>query len=138
MTLHDYKLACPSYQLLANGAPCQRCVGAGTWHAVVQRCKGGSLGASAVLSVESGIHRAIGAWDGVDVLLSPSRFLADVVRRSGVSAQRIRVLHNVVDPAGAAAAGPGRDLVVAGPLSHGQGVALPIRATPRGSRARRR
>lgn len=40
MTLHDYKLACPSYQLLADGAPCQDCVGSGTWHAVRRRCKG--------------------------------------------------------------------------------------------------
>lgn len=128
MTLHDYKLACPSYQLLANGKPCQRCVGSGTWHAVVQRCKGGSLGASAVLAAESGVHRAIGAWDGVDLLLSPSRFLADVIRRSGVSADRVRVLHNVVDPAGEPATGPGRDLVVAGRLSHEKGVDVAIRA----------
>lgn len=128
MTLHDYKLACPSYQLLAGGAPCQDCVGSGTWHAVVRRCKGGSLAASTLLATESGIHRALGAWDAVDLFLSPSRFLADVVRRSGVAEGRIRVLHNVVDPAGEPAAGPGRDVVVAGRLSHEKGVDVAIRA----------
>ncbi|MEO7269237.1 MAG: glycosyltransferase family 4 protein [Knoellia sp.] len=128
MTLHDYKLACPSYQLLADGAPCQDCVGAGTWHAVVRRCKGGSLAASAVLAAESGVHRALGAWDAVDLFLSPSRFLADVVRRGGVAENRIRVLHNVVDPAGDPATGPGRDLVVAGRLSHEKGVDVAVRA----------
>jgi len=81
-----------------------------------------------VLAAESGVHRAIGAWDGVDLLLSPSRFLADVIRRSGVSADRVRVLHNVVDPAGEPATGPGRDLVVAGRLSHEKGVDVAIRA----------
>ncbi|MFC7486358.1 glycosyltransferase family 4 protein [Knoellia sp. CPCC 206453] len=128
MTLHDYKIACPSYQLLANGALCQDCVESGTWHAVARRCKEGSLAASAVLAAESGVHRALGAWDAVDLFLSPSRFLADVVRRSGVAEGRIRVLHNVVDPAGDPATGPGRDLVVAGRLSHEKGVDVAIRA----------
>ncbi|MGL4176664.1 MAG: glycosyltransferase family 4 protein [Dermatophilaceae bacterium] len=128
MTLHDYKLACPSYQLLADGRPCQDCVGSGTWHAVRRRCKGGSLGASTVLAVESGLHRALGAWDRVDLFISPSHFLADVMRRSGLAAERVRVLHNVVDPAGSPATGPGRDLVVAGRLSHEKGVDVVIRA----------
>ncbi|MGL5911606.1 MAG: glycosyltransferase family 4 protein, partial [Phycicoccus sp.] len=49
-------------------------------------------------------------------------------RRSGLAAERVRVLHNVVDPAGSPAAGPGRDLVVAGRLSHEKGVDVVIRA----------
>ncbi|MGL4744653.1 MAG: glycosyltransferase family 4 protein [Dermatophilaceae bacterium] len=128
MTLHDYKLACPSYQLLADGRPCQDCVGSGTWHAVRRRCKGGSLGASTVLAVESGLHRAMGAWDQIDLFISPSRFLADVMQRNGVAAQRLRLLHNVVDPAGSPATGPGSGLVVAGRLSHEKGVDVAIRA----------
>ncbi len=46
MTLHDYKLACPSYQMLDHGRPCDACVGHSTLPAVRQRCKGGSLAAS--------------------------------------------------------------------------------------------
>lgn len=97
MTLHDYKLACPNYQMLNQGKLCQLCVTGGTWHAVRERCKGGSLKASTTLAVESGIHRATHAYSPVDVFISPSRFLGDVMRRSGVEASRLRVISHFVD-----------------------------------------
>ena len=49
MTLHDYKLACPTYRLLDHGEVCTACVGMRFHNAVLRRCEGGSLGASAVL-----------------------------------------------------------------------------------------
>lgn len=97
MTLHDYKLACPSYQMLNHGRLCQLCVTGGTWHAARERCKGDSLAASATLAVESGIHRITHAYAPVDVFISPSRFLADVMRRSGVESERLRVVSHFVE-----------------------------------------
>ena len=69
MTLHDYKLACPSYQMLDHGRPCDACVGHGTWHAAANRCKNGSLGGSVLLAVESGLHRAFDAYGTVDAFV---------------------------------------------------------------------
>jgi glycosyltransferase involved in cell wall biosynthesis len=97
MTLHDYKLACPSYQMLNKGQLCQLCVTGGTWHAVKERCKGGSLAASTTLAVESGIHRITSAYAPVDVFVSPSRFLSDIMRRAGVAPERLRVVSHFVD-----------------------------------------
>ena len=47
LTMHDYKLACPSYQLLDRGRPCQACVTGGPLQAARRRCKDGSLSRSA-------------------------------------------------------------------------------------------
>jgi glycosyltransferase involved in cell wall biosynthesis len=97
MTLHDYKLACPSYQMLDHGRPCDLCVTGGTWHAAKQRCKEGSLLASTLLSVESGVHRMIHAYAPVGVFISPSQFLANVMERSGVESERIKVVNHFID-----------------------------------------
>ena len=94
MTLHDYKLACPSYQMLDHGRPCDACVGHGTWHAAAKRCKSGSLGGSVLLAVESGLHRAFDAYGPVDAFVSPSRFLAAVMVRQGIAEDRISVVNN--------------------------------------------
>ncbi|MEO3936283.1 glycosyltransferase family 4 protein [Dermatophilaceae bacterium Soc4.6] len=134
MTLHDYKLACPSYQLLADGAPCEACVGHGTWHAAVKRCKGGSLAGSVVLAVESGLHRAVGAYDSVDHFVCPSQFLAGVMQRQGISADRLSVVNNFTDiPAPRERHDAGEGIVFAGRLSHEKGVDVAIRAIARTS-----
>jgi len=99
LTLHDYKLACPSYQMLDHGVPCRACVDHGPWQAARRRCKDGSLAASAMLSVESALHRRVGAYGQVDALVSPSRFLAGVVREAGVDHGRLHVIpHFAVVP----------------------------------------
>jgi len=143
MTLHDYKLACPSYQLLSHGAICERCVGGSTFNAVRERCKSGSLSASSVLALESGLHRRLHAYDAVDRFISPSSFLRDVMVRSGIRPDRIVTLANVVsaseDDVLPAPRPPGRagvaTFVFAGRLSPEKGVDTIIRAlatTPEG------
>ncbi|WP_299033105.1 glycosyltransferase [uncultured Pseudokineococcus sp.] len=134
MTLHDYKLVCPSYQMLAGGSPCQGCVRpgvAGPLQALRHRCKGGSLGASAVVALESALHRALGAYDPVHAFVSPSRFLADVLSRAGVGRGRVHVVRNpapVVPPDRLVVPGRRRDVVVACRLSPEKGVDVLLRA----------
>jgi len=129
MTLHDYKLACPSYQLLDHGSLCEACVTGGPWQAARRRCKDGSLAASSLLALESWLHRVCRAYSPVDVFISPSRFLADVMGRAGVFPERMRVISHFVDltPAPAPASDGGR-LVFAGRLSVEKGVDVLIEA----------
>src|SRR6266508_1295261 len=89
LTLHDYKLACPSYQLLDHGSVCQACLGGRFHRAALRRCKDGSLGASLVLALESSAHRAMGAWDPVRTFISPSRFMATTMTRGGSATSTI-------------------------------------------------
>lgn len=129
MTLHDYKLACPSYQLLAGGELCEACVEGSRLNAIRRRCKSGSLGASALLALESSVHAAADAYDPVDVFISPSRFLASVMTRAGIAPERIAVVNHFLDM-GVTVQGPGAraGFVFAGRLSPEKGVDTLIRA----------
>jgi glycosyltransferase involved in cell wall biosynthesis len=123
MTLHDYKLACPSYQLLDHGRVCDACVTGGPWRAAQHACKDGSRTASTLLAVESTLHRSAHAYGAVDVFVSPSRFLADVMRRAGVFPERLRVVNHFADVLGTPVKDrPGGHLVFAGRLSPEKGV----------------
>ena len=129
MTLHDYKLACPSYQMLDHGSLCEACVTGGPWQAARRRCKDDSLAASSLLALESWLHRVSRAYSPVDVFISPSRFLADVMVRAGVFPERMRVINHFVELTPLPASSPdGRSLVFAGRLSAEKGVDVLIEA----------
>lgn len=129
MTLHDYKLACPSYQMLDHGRLCDACVGHSKFQAARHRCKSDSLAASALLSVESSLHRRLGAYNGVQVFISPSRFLADVMLRDGIPAERLAVVNHFVEMGQSAPSRSGRaGFVFAGRLAPEKGVDTLIRA----------
>lgn len=132
LTMHDYKLACPTYQLLDDGRPCTACVTGGPWQAARRACRDGSRAASTVAAVEVTLHRRLGAYDGVRVLVAPSRFLADTVAAAGVYPDRIRVLPNFTDLEVPVRQEPAtRAVVYAGRLSHEKGVDVLVRAVGR-------
>jgi glycosyltransferase involved in cell wall biosynthesis len=93
MTLHDYKLACPRYDMLRDGRPCDACVEEGPVACVRYRC-GGSLAHSILLAAESALHRVRGSYDAVQRFLAPSRFLMRVLLRAGWEPQRLQYLPN--------------------------------------------
>ena len=129
MTLHDYKLACPSYQLLDHGRICEACLGGRFHHAVTRRCKDGSLGASTVLAGELFLHTVTRAYAPVRVFVCPSRFLAAKMAEAGVFPQRLRHLPHFIDIRDVAAkTQPGGPALVAGRLSPEKGVDVAIRS----------
>jgi glycosyltransferase involved in cell wall biosynthesis len=129
MTLHDYKLACPTYRFLDHGRICEACVPRRFWNAAVRRCNGGSFAASALNSAEMMAHTFSRAYGPVHLFVCPSRFLEGKMRQSRVYPKRLRWNPNFVDVASAAAKrGPGRGVVYAGRLSHEKGVDVLIEA----------
>lgn len=129
MTLHDYKLACPTYLFLDKGQLCTACLGGRFHHAVLRRCASGSLVASAMAAVELSLHTLTGAYASVQRFLCPSAFLASKMREGGVFPDRMRVLHNFVDTTGVEAKrNPGGPLVSVGRLSSEKAVDVLIQA----------
>jgi glycosyltransferase involved in cell wall biosynthesis len=132
MTLHDYKLACPSYQFLDHGAPCQACIDGGFREAVRRRCKGDSVTASALVAAESWLHRRMEAYGPVRRFVCPSQFLAGRMARAGVFPERLRRVRHFVDLKELAPkTKPGGDVVFAGRLSPEKGVDTLIAAMGR-------
>jgi glycosyltransferase involved in cell wall biosynthesis len=77
MTVHDFKLICPTYRLHDGRGSCEACLGGGFHNAVLRRCKSGSFVNSALLASETAVHRRFGAYDPVDRFICPSQFLYD-------------------------------------------------------------
>jgi glycosyltransferase involved in cell wall biosynthesis len=129
MTLHDYKLACPTYRFLDHGRICEACLPRRFWEPIVKRCNGGSLGASAVNAVEMTLHTIGRAYAPVDVFSCPSRFLLEKMRQGKVFPERLRHLPNFVAAASTKPkASPGGGVVYAGRLSDEKGVDVLIEA----------
>jgi len=97
LTLHDYKLICPSYAMLNNGAICSQCQGRHFWKAAKNRCLDGSLFKSLLLSCEAYWHFWAKSYEAVDLFISPSRFLADMVSQSRLKGKRVFILPNGID-----------------------------------------
>ncbi len=129
MTLHDYKLACPTYQFLDHGKLCQACLGGHFQHAILRRCKDGSLGSSAVMAGELFVHTLTHAYSPVRVFICPSHFLEGRMRAAGVFPQRMAHVPHFIETKGVpmkSSAGTG--ILVAGRLSPEKGIDIAIRA----------
>ena len=95
LTLHDYKLICPTYLMIDNkNAICNKCQGKYFIQATINRCQEGSVFKSLLLSIEGYWHKWTKSYEKVDLFLSPSKFLADLVAKYRTDTGRIKVLHN--------------------------------------------
>jgi glycosyltransferase involved in cell wall biosynthesis len=130
MTMHDYKMVCPTYSMLADDKPCEKCRGGRFYYCGLNRCTKGSLFKSMVNVAEMYLHhRILHIYDKIDVYISPSRFLKNKVLEMGLKGD-IVYLPNCVDVAGFDPAYEWQEnsIVYVGRLSHEKGVQTLINA----------
>lgn len=79
MTLHDFKLICPNYQLYVKGEVCERCKRHKYCQALKYNCVKNSFLGSALAVTEMYWHNVIKKtyWRNVDKFLVPSRFMLE-------------------------------------------------------------
>ncbi len=130
MTLHDYKLICPSYKCLNHNGVCDACINGNYLNAVVKRCHKNSVLASGIYAFESWFNDLFGKYrNNISYLISPSRFLKDKVVQSGWDAEKIRYIPNCIDMDGFKPCYEPRDyLVYIGRLSMEKGIGTLIEA----------
>ena len=98
LTLHDLKIACPAYNMLAPDGVCERCRGGKLYNVVTNRCIGGSAAMSFVVMLEALVHKAIGSYRrSVDCFVVPSRFYVDKFCEWGMPRSLFRYIPNFVD-----------------------------------------
>ncbi|HJT70950.1 MAG TPA: glycosyltransferase [Terriglobales bacterium] len=91
--LNDFKLICPSYNLVSSGNACERCKGGKFWNVVREGCYAGGTAASAVLAAEAYVHRWAGTYERcVDLIVTPSKFAKQKLVENGSRGDRIQVL----------------------------------------------
>jgi len=96
LTAHDTKIACPSYTMYRNGHTCEACLKGSVWNAFKYRCQEGSLFKSALLSLEASYQMLAKNYQALDVIVSPSEFLANIIRQK-LPHNRIDVIVNGID-----------------------------------------
>lgn len=124
MTMHEYKLVCPSYTMLLNGRLCERCKGGRYYNCFMGRCTKNSAVKSLVNTIEMYLHHnLLHIYDKIDVFISPSRFLMDKVQEMGFKGEIVH-LPNFVDLAefNPSYEWGNESILYAGRLSHEKGI----------------
>lgn len=92
--LNDFKLLCPSYNLVSEGKVCEDCKNGAFWHALKARCYPG-LGARLALALEAYTHNLFGTYRKcVDLFLAPSEFVRDKFVEHGWDRSKFQVLQH--------------------------------------------
>jgi glycosyltransferase involved in cell wall biosynthesis len=100
LTLHDLKIACPAYTMLAPDGVCERCRGGRLYNVALHRCVHGSRALSLVVMVEAMVHSLLRTYErNVDCFIVPSRFYIDKFCEWGMPRTRFRHVPNCVDAA---------------------------------------
>lgn len=95
--INDFKLLCPSYNLVSDGEACEACKGGSFWHALREKCYPGTS-ARFVLTSEAYIHNWLGTYrECVDLFLAPSRFVREKFVDHGWDGGKFEVLPHFQD-----------------------------------------
>ena len=99
LTLHDLKIACPAYSMLASDGICERCKGGRLYNVVTHRCMKSSLALSLVVMLEAALHKMLGSYRHcVDRFVVPSRFYIDKFAAWGFPAAQFVHIPNFIEP----------------------------------------
>jgi glycosyltransferase involved in cell wall biosynthesis len=91
--LNDFKIVCPSYNLVAHGEACHACRQGAFYHAVTEGCYAGGRSKASVLAAEAYLHRWLQTYqECIDLFLAPSEFVRSELITCGFPADRIEVL----------------------------------------------
>lgn len=84
MTLHDFKLVCPSYLMFCDSRPCQRCQAGRYYWCALKKCMKNSSLQSLLNTLEMYLHHKIlKIYDLIDIFISPSMFLKEKLEEMG-------------------------------------------------------
>jgi len=128
--VNDFKLLCPSYNLVAHGRACEACSGGRFRKVVTQGFYAAGRGPAVVLAAEAYVHRWLGTYEKcVDQFVAPSRFVKEKLVQHGFQEAKIAVIPHFQrlpeQPISPAHDGP---ILYFGRLSPEKGVTVLVRA----------
>ncbi|MDP9160580.1 MAG: glycosyltransferase [Acidobacteriota bacterium] len=91
--LNDFKLICPSFNMVSKGRACDKCQGGNFWHVVAEGCYPGPKSSAIALAGEAYAHKWAQSYQNcVTQFLAPSCFVKDKLVANGWDAAKIEVL----------------------------------------------
>jgi len=96
MTLHDYKLICPSYLMLLNGKPCKRCKGGKFYNSLFTLCHKNNFFASAIYAIESYFNLWFKKYDWIKFFICPSTFSMNIHLEAGIPEGKLVHIPNFI------------------------------------------
>lgn len=128
-TLHDYKLACPSYSMFTQGAPCERCKGGKYLNAVKYNCVFASLPGNLLVAFEMGYTKFFQMYEKtMQAFICPSHFMKEKMEDWGEPASKLVYAPNPVTVSESPAERGGGYVLYAGRLSQEKGLASFLQA----------
>jgi glycosyltransferase involved in cell wall biosynthesis len=94
LTLHDFKVVCPTYIRMRNGRPCSACVRGQFSNVLRYRCAEGSVSRSALLYFEAVVQRWLRSYEMADHFIAPSQFMMDSATQWRFLRDRVSVVYN--------------------------------------------
>ncbi len=92
--VNDFKLLCPSYNMVSGGEACEACKGGEFRHALRAQCYPG-MGARTMLVTEAYVHRWLSTYQKcVDLFLAPSQFVREKFVQHGWDRDKFEVLQH--------------------------------------------
>ncbi len=91
MTLHDYKLISPNYNLFSKGEIWEGSKRKKYYRCVLDKCVKNSYWKSLVSALEAYWHNFLGIYKKVDVFIAPSRFLKNKFKEYGFSGKIVHL-----------------------------------------------
>ena len=96
MTLHDYKLICPSYLMLLDGKVCEKCEGKNFYYCALKKCHKGALIPSLVYTFESYFNSLLKKYEWASYFICPSVFLLRKHMEAGIPAEKLIHIPNFI------------------------------------------
>ncbi len=97
MTLHDYKLICLNYRLYNKGKICELCTRGRFLRGIPEHCVKDSYSKTLLNYVEHLLHRTLGLYEKIDLLISPSNFSRLEHIRRGIDPDRLITIENFIE-----------------------------------------
>jgi glycosyltransferase involved in cell wall biosynthesis len=98
MTAHDLKIACPAYKMLNHTGICERCNKGSVLNVIKHRCIRGSLAASTIVALESGLQRSLQLYRRyLTKVVVPSQFFIEKFVEWGWPREQFFYVPNYVD-----------------------------------------
>lgn len=97
MTLHDYKLLCPSYLMLNKENICEKCLKGNYLNCFFTKCHKNSFIASAIYTIESYFNKLFKKYDYVSFFICPSMFSLKKHNQAGIPEKKLEYIPNFLN-----------------------------------------